>query len=195
MNLEQLVSLFAKLPGLGPRSARRIILHLIKYKDSLMIPIATSVAEVASSIKECEICNNYDVSSPCAICSDDTRDKSIICIIESALDLWACERGKIYKGLYHVLGGALSATDGTRPSDLNIDSLLKRCDEGLREVIIATNATIDGQTTAFYISDRIKAVKTVKITRLAYGMPIGGELDYLDEGTIEAALEARKIML
>jgi len=195
MNLEQLVSLFSRLPGLGPRSARRIVLHLIKYKDSLMLPMSTTIAEVASSIKECEICNNYDTSSPCGICLDQTRDKSLICIVESALDLWALERGKNYKGLYHVLGGALSATDGTRPSDLNVDSLLKRCDENLQEVIIATNATLDGQTTAFYLSDRIKMVKIVKVTRLAYGMPVGGELDYLDEGTIEAALDARKVIL
>jgi recombination protein RecR len=194
MDLEQLVSFFAKLPGLGPRSARRIVLHLIKYKDSIMLPLSMSIAEVASSIKECEVCNNLDVCSPCAICADETRDKSVICVIESALDLWACERGKIYKGLYHVLGGALSATIGTRPSDLNVESLLSRCDDSLKEIIIATNATIDGQTTAFYISDRVKAIRPIKVTRLAYGMPMGGELDYLDEGTIEAALESRKIL-
>jgi recombination protein RecR len=194
MDLEQLVSLFAKLPGLGPRSARRIVLHLIKYKDSTMLPLSNSIAEVAHSITECEICNNFDIMSPCAICRDETRDKSIICVIESALDLWACERGKIYKGQYHVLGGALSAAVGMRPADLNIDSLINRCNDQLKEIIIATNATMDGQTTAFYISDRIKAKMPIKITRLAYGMPVGGELDYLDEGTIEAALESRKTL-
>ena len=194
MNLEQLVNLFAKLPGLGPRSARRIVLHLIKYRQSLMLPLAASVAEVAASIKECNICKNYDVVSPCVICTDDTRDRTMICVIESALDLWACERGKMYKGLYHVLGGTLSAVDGIRPSDLNIEALIKRCDDSVNEVIIATNATMDGQTTAFYISDCIKKIRPIKITRLAYGMPVGGELDYLDEGTIEAALESRKIL-
>lgn len=195
MNLEQLVSIFAKLPGLGPRSARRIVLHLIKYKDQLMNPLALSISDLASSIKECEVCNNFDITSPCAICSDTTRDMSTICIIESALDLWACERGKTYRGMYHVLGGTLSASGGIRPGDLNIDSLLSRCNEEVMEIIIATNATIDGQTTAFYISDRIKALRPIKITRLAHGIPIGGELDYLDEGTIEAALESRKVII
>jgi recombination protein RecR len=192
MNLEQLVTIFSKLPGLGPRSARRIVLHLIKYRTSLMMPLANSVKEVSESIQECNICKNYDTISPCAICSDPDRDKSVICVIESALDLWACERGKNYKGLYHVLGGTLSAADGIRPSDLFIDALLSRCTSEVKEIIIATNATMDGQTTAFYLSDRIREIHPIKISRLAYGMPVGGELDYLDEGTIEAAMESRK---
>ena len=194
MNLDELVILLSKLPGLGPRSARRMVLHLIKYKESLMLPLINSMGEIAFSIKECSVCKNYDMVSPCAICTDENRDRSKICIIETALDLWACERGKIYKGLYHVLGGTLSAMDGIRPTDLNIESLLSRCNSEVKEVIIATNATMDGQTTAFYISDRIKERLPVQITRLAYGMPMGGELDYLDEGTIEAALESRKII-
>jgi recombination protein RecR len=193
MNIDSLSSLFTKLPGIGPRSARRLVLYLIKHKESLMLPLANGIKSSADTIKECKQCGNYDESEVCSICSDHKREQNIICVVETALELWAFERGKIFKGLYHVLGGCLSAGNGIRPSDLAIERLVERCrKESIKEVIIATNATMDGQTTAYYISDRLKDIPGVKISRLAYGMPVGGELDYLDESTIEAALESRK---
>ncbi|MFN7038143.1 MAG: recombination mediator RecR [Alphaproteobacteria bacterium] len=191
--IDRLVYLFSRIPGLGPRSSRRAVLHLMKYRESLMIPLADSIRNTANSIKTCQNCFNLDVLSPCTICSSPKRDQTLICVIESVADLWAIERGKIYKGLYHVLGGTLSALDNVSPDDLNIDKLLERASNSeTQEIILANNATVDGQTTAFYITERLKNYK-VKISQLAHGIPVGGELDYLDEGTLSAALQARKI--
>ena len=191
--LERLISYIAKLPGLGKRSARRIALNLLKNKDSLMLPLASSLAETAEKIVSCKHCGNYDVSDPCNICEDDKRLKNIICVVEDVSDLWALERGGIYKGQYHVLGGVLSAVDGVGPEDLKIDKLLDRINQNpeINEIILATNATLDGQTTAHYINRQLEG-KVEKITRLTHGIPLGGELEYLDEGTLSTALETRR---
>ncbi len=190
--LDQLIQLLSKLPGLGPRSARRAALQLIKRKDSIMRPLSTALAEVAEYVNPCSICGNLDTSDPCHICDSDRRDRTIICVIEDVADLWALERAGAYRGLYHVIGGTLSALDGVGPDDLNIATLLERIPGGdIREVIIATNATVDGQTTAHYITDRLKEYDTT-VTRLAHGVPVGGELDYLDDGTLTAALKSRR---
>jgi recombination protein RecR len=192
--LEDLINLFSKLPGLGPRSARRAILHMLKYKDTLMPNIARTVEAAHRTIKLCTICGNVDIRSPCSICLDDKRDNLSICVVETIADLWALEKGHVFKGHYHVLGGTLSAVEQRGPDTLNIENLVRRVAENnIREVILATNATIDGQTTAFYISERLEPLKT-KVTRLAYGLPVGGELDYLDEGTLSAALASRKAL-
>jgi recombination protein RecR len=190
--LDQLIQLLSKLPGFGPRSARRAVLHLVKKKDTLMKPLAASLASVAEHVHPCSSCGNLDVSDPCHICEDERRDKSTICVIEEVADLWALERAGSYRGLYHVLGGTLSALDGVGPDDLNIAGLIERAgEEGVQEVIIATNATVDGQTTAHYITDRLKN-SGVSVSRLAHGVPVGGELDYLDDGTLTAALNSRQ---
>ncbi len=190
--LDQLIQLLSKLPGLGPRSARRAALQLIKRKDSIMRPLSTALAEVAEYVNPCSICGNLDTSDPCHICDSDGRDRTIICVIEDVADLWALERAGAYRGLYHVIGGTLSALDGVGPDDLNIATLLERVPRGgIREVIIATNATVDGQTTAHYITDRLKEYDAI-VTRLAHGVPVGGELDYLDDGTLTAALKSRR---
>ncbi|VAV97022.1 Recombination protein RecR [hydrothermal vent metagenome] len=190
--LDQLIQLLSKLPGLGPRSARRAALQLIKRKDSIMRPLSTALAEVAEYVNPCSICGNLDTSDPCHICDSDRRDRTIICVIEDVADLWALERAGAYRGLYHVIGGTLSALDGVGPDDLNIATLLERVPGGdIREVIIATNATVDGQTTAHYITDRLKEYDAI-VTRLAHGVPVGGELDYLDDGTLTAALKSRR---
>lgn len=189
--LENLISLFAKLPGLGPRSARRLVLHLLRHKEKLMTPLIDSLIRVRESIRTCSICGNLDTNDPCPICSDPRRDASQICVVEEIADLWAIERGRTFKGRYHVLGGTLSALDGRTPESLNIDSLVARAkDESVHEVILATNATVEGQTTAFYLSDRLAGCN-VHISRLAHGIPMGGELDYLDDGTLGAAFKAR----
>lgn len=191
-DIDRLIQALAKLPGLGPRSARRAVLHLMKRRDSLMVPLAKTMAEVAERIHVCTTCGNLDTSEICAICRDERRNRSVICVVEGVADLWALERSGTYSGLYHVLGGVLSALDGIRPEDLNIAGLVARADApGVDEVILATNATVDGQTTAHYITDRLKNAG-VAITALAHGVPIGGELDYLDDGTIAAAMKARK---
>ncbi len=190
--LDQLIQLLSKLPGLGPRSARRAALQLIKRKDSVMRPLSTALADVAEHVNPCSTCGNLDTSDPCHICDSDRRDMSTICVIEDVADLWALERAGSYRGRYHVIGGALSALDGIGPDDLNITSLIDRArDEKITEVIIATNATVDGQTTAHYITDRLKGCD-VAVTRLAHGVPVGGELDYLDDGTLTAALKSRR---
>ena len=190
--LDQLIQLLSKLPGFGPRSARRAVLHLVKKKDTLMKPLATSLASVAEHVHPCSTCGNLDVSDPCHICEDERRDKSTICVIEEVADLWALERAGSFRGLYHVLGGTLSALDGVGPDDLSIAGLIERANEGnVSEVIIATNATVDGQTTAHYITDRLKN-SGVSVSRLAHGVPVGGELDYLDDGTLTAALNSRQ---
>jgi len=159
-----------------------------------MIPLINNLQKTLENTKSCSVCSNYDTIDPCSICTDGKRDKSILCVVEDVSDLWAFEKDKIFAGKYHVLGGSLSALEGIKPSDLNIESLVDRIieDDAINEVIIATNATVDGQTTAFYINERILEVSQVKITRLAYGIPVGGELDYLDEGTLSASLNSRK---
>ena len=190
--VERLVQLLAKLPGLGPRSARRAVLHLIKRKDAQMLPLADALAGIARTVHPCQQCGNLDVRSPCALCADLKRDASLICVVEEVADLWALERAGAFRGRYHVLGGVLSALDGTSPEDLNIAGLVARAArEEVREVILATNATVDGQTTAHYVTERL-ADCDVTVSRLAHGIPVGGELDYLDDGTLAAALKARR---
>ncbi len=190
-DIDRLIKLLARLPGLGPRSARRAALSLLKKRESLMEPLAQALAVAASSIKACSQCGNLDDIDPCLICQDEKRDNSLICIVEDVADLWALERTGSYKGRYHVLGGVLSALDGIGPEDLNIGTLVDRVGAGdVGEVILATNVTVDGQTTAHYITDRL-ASSGVKITRLAHGVPVGGELEYLDDGTLMTALKAR----
>lgn len=190
--IEQLISLLAKLPGLGPRSARRAALQLIKKKETLLLPLAEAMAEAGEKVINCSICGNIDTIDPCGICASPKRDKSIICVVEEVGDLWALERSGVMGGLYHVLGGTLSALDGIGPEDLNIAGLVLRSEAPqVKEVILATNATVDGQTTAHYVTDRIEHAD-IKVTRLAHGVPVGGELDYLDDGTLAAALKARR---
>ncbi|MCK5424296.1 MAG: recombination protein RecR [Emcibacter sp.] len=190
--LDQLIQLLSKLPGLGPRSARRAALQLIKRKDSLMRPLSTALAEVAEYVHPCSTCGNLDTTDPCHICDNIKRDISTVCVVEDVADLWALERAGTFRGLYHVIGGTLSALDGVGPEDLNINSLVDRAlADNIHEVIIATNATVDGQTTAHYMADRLKDCD-VTITRLAHGVPVGGELDYLDDGTLTAALKSRR---
>jgi recombination protein RecR len=193
-DLDHLIQLLAKLPGLGPRSARRAALFLLKRRESLMLPLAAAMAETAQRIRACSICGNLDTVDPCALCRDPRRDAGLICVVEDLADLWAIERTSAYAGRYHVLGGALSALEGVGPEELHIDALAKRCGEGgVREVILAMNATVEGQTTAHYITDRL-AGTAVQISRLAHGVPVGGELDYLDEGTLSAALASRQVV-
>ena len=189
--IDQLIRLLAKLPGLGPRSARRAALELLKKPDNLMIPLAQAMQNAAMHIQPCQICANIDATNPCHICSAPNRDMSLICVVQDVSDLWAMERAGAFKGRYHVLGGTLSALDGIRPEDLNIADLIRRAQEPqIKEVILAMNATIDGQTTAHYITDHLEDYD-LKISRLAHGVPVGGELDYLDEGTINAAMTRR----
>ncbi len=191
-HIEQLIRLLAKLPGLGPRSGRRAALYLIKRADSLLAPLAKAMNEAAERVKACSTCGNLDGSDPCAVCADDRRDGSTVCVVEDVADLWALERAATYRGIYHVLGGALSALDGIGPDDLNIPALVSRVRAGgVQEVIFATSATVDGQTTAHYIADSLEGTG-VTITGLALGVPMGGELDYLDEGTLSAAMKARR---
>ncbi len=190
--VEHLIDLMAKLPGLGPRSARRAVLQLIKKRGLLLEPLAQAMAEVAIHARECDICGNIGTSETCEICLDPKRDESLICVVSDVADLWAMERASVFKGRYHVLGGVLSALDGVGPDDLRIPQLVRRiADTRVTEVVLALNATIDGQTTAHYIADQLSD-SPVEITSLAQGVPIGGELDYLDDGTITAALKARK---
>ena len=188
--LDALIQLLAKLPGLGPRSARRAALHLIKRRGSLLEPLAVALAKAAEAIRPCPICGNLDTVEPCAICRDPQRDPMTICVVEDLTDLWALERTGAFRGFYHVLGGTLSALDGIGPDDLNIERLLARIRPG-QEMILALNATVEGQTTAHYLTERV-AGRDIKISRLAQGVPIGGELDYLDDGTLTAALRSRR---
>ncbi len=193
-DLEKLITYISKLPGVGKRSARRIALHLLKNKDVLMLPLSASLKATAENIRTCSSCGNYDVSDPCNICTDIKRDKTILCVVENVSDLWAIEKGGVYRGQYHILGGVLSAMDGIGPEQLNINKMLKNISANIiKEVIIATNATLEGQTTAHYIAQSIADKnENVKVTRLAHGIPLGGELDYMDEGTISTAFAARK---
>ena len=190
--IERLIQLLARLPGLGPRSARRAALHLIKRREALLGPLAEALAAAAERVRSCSRCGNVDTIDPCAICADPRRDASLLCVVEEVADLWALERAAAFKGRYHVLGGTLSALDGVGPEELNIPRLIQRVsEEGVKEVILATNATVDGQTTAHYIGDRL-APLGVAVSRLAHGVPVGGELDYLDDGTLVTALKARR---
>jgi len=190
--IEQLIQLLSKLPGLGPRSARRAALHLVKKKEVLLSPLTQALQRVETTVKTCSVCGNLDSIDPCTMCTDQRRDDSIICVVQDVSDLWALERSNTFKGRYHVLGGTLSALDGIGPEDLKIDSLVQRAShETVIEVILATSATVDGQTTAHYIDDCLENID-VETSGLAHGVPVGGELDYLDDGTLSAALSARK---
>ena len=191
-DIEHLIDLMARLPGLGPRSARRAVLHMLRKREGVMGPLAQSLAQVALSARDCTVCGNIGTADPCAICRDPRRATGEICVVETVSDLWAMERGQVFKGRYHVLGGTLSALDAVGPEDLRIPRLVARvAEEGATEVILALNATVDGATTGHYIADALAATG-VAITSLAQGVPVGGELDYLDDGTIGAALKARK---
>lgn len=191
-DIEALIDIMAKLPGLGPRSARRAVLHLIKKRALLMQPLANAMTQVAATARECLTCGNIGTSDTCSICSDSERANGQICVVEDVADLWAMERGHAFKGRYHVLGGTLSALDDVGPEELRIPKLLDRIrSDGVSEIILALNATVDGQTTAHYIAGELEG-SGVTVSSLAQGVPVGGELDYLDDGTISAALRARK---
>ena len=192
VEIERLIQLLAKLPGLGPRSARRAALYLIKNREKLLAPLALAMADAQDKVTVCSECGNVDTIDPCTICIDQRRDRTILCVVEEVGDLWALERAGAWTGLYHVLGGTLSAMEGIRPEDLAINRLIERAAAtGMREVVLATNATVEGQTTAHYITERLKGLG-LSTSRLAHGVPVGGELDYLDEGTLTAAMRARR---
>ena len=189
--IERLIQLLAKLPGLGPRSARRAALHLIRKREELLGPLANAMQVAKDRILTCTACGNVDTRDPCTVCADSRRDPAMLVVVETVADLWALERAAALRARYHVLGGTLSPLDGVGPKDINLDSLVTRVSEGeIREIILAVNATVDGQTTAHYITDLLSHLE-VKITRLAHGVPVGGELDYLDEGTLSAAIRQR----
>lgn len=190
--IEKLTRLLGRLPGLGPRSARRVVQHLLAKRESLLIPLAQEMMAVAESLTVCRICGNWDEVSPCYLCIDEKRESATLCVVEQIADLWALERSDCFHGRYHVLGGVLSALNGVGPDDLRLESLEKRVlEQNIEEVILATNLTVEGQTTAHYIAERL-AKLGVKATRLARGVPIGGELDYMDEGTLTTAIESRQ---
>ena len=190
--IERLIQLLAKLPGLGPRSARRAALHLIKKKDELLVPLARAMDVAVEAIVVCSTCGNIDTSDPCTLCTDPRRDDKTIVVVEDVADLWALERAAVTNARYHVLGGALSPLDGVGPDDLGINRLVTRvADGGVDEVILAVNATVEGQTTAHFIMDQLAGLNT-KVSRLAHGVPVGGELDYLDDGTLSAAIKSRR---
>jgi recombination protein RecR len=190
--IEALTQALARLPGLGPRSARRAVLHLLKKRESAMAPLLRALELVNERLANCHICGNVDTSDPCSICIDPRRDQKMLCVVEEVADLWALDRARLFPGRYHVLGGRLSALEGVRPEDLTIDALIRRIAEGgIDEVVLATNATLEGQTTAHYVADRLENYP-VRLTQLAHGLPVGGELDYLDEGTLAQALRARR---
>ena len=189
--IETLINLLSRMPGLGPRSARRAVLHLVRKRESLLLPLADALQTARDSIVTCSTRGAIDTTDPCTICADPRRDDSVICVVEDVGDLWALERAKATKGRYHVLGGVLSALDGVGPEDLSLNGLKTRCDTGLvKEVILATNATVEGQSTAHYIMDMLKGCD-VTVSRLAHGVPVGGELDYLDDGTLAEAMKSR----
>jgi recombination protein RecR len=190
--LETLIKTLSRLPGMGPRSARRVALHLLKKKELLMIPLGQQLLQTAEQIQTCSECGNLNLQNPCPICTDRTRDRTKLCVIEDVDDLWALERTRAFRGLYHVTNGTLSALDGVRPEDLRLPHLMQRIeDNGITEVILALSATVDGQATGYYIGDQLRD-KNVRITRLAQGIPIGGELDYLDDGTLTLAFTSRQ---
>jgi recombination protein RecR len=190
--IEALVQALSRLPGLGPRSARRAVLHLLRKREAAMAPLLRALEAVNDRLATCSICGNVDTVDPCSICTDQRRDPRMLCVVEEVADLWALDRSRLFPGRYHVLGGRLSALEGVRPEDLSIDKLVARiAASGIDEVVLAMNATLEGQTTAHYIADRI-AEYPVRLTQLAHGLPVGGELDYLDEGTLAQALRARR---
>jgi recombination protein RecR len=189
--IERLIQLLSKLPGLGPRSARRAALALLKKREVLLEPLGSAMRDAAAAIKTCEVCGNLDSVSPCSLCGDPRRDAHVLCVVEDVADLWALERAGVFRGKYHVLGGVLSALDGVTPEKLNVAPLIGRVKGGVEEVILAMNATVEGQTTAHYLMDTLEPAG-VKVTRLAHGVPVGGELDYLDEGTLSHAFKARR---
>lgn len=191
--IERLIQLLSKLPGLGPRSARRAALHLVKRREELMEPLTAALGDALAKIVICDTCGSIDTRNPCSVCADQTRDSSLLVAVENVADLWALERAGAVNARYHVLGGTLSALDGIGPDDLNIASLVSRAHEPeVKEVVLALSATVDGQTTAHYITDLLRDAE-VKVTRLAHGVPVGGELDYLDEGTLSAAIRQRTL--
>ena len=191
-DIETLVQALSRLPGLGPRSARRAVLHLLKKRETALIPLQRALEQVGERLCTCGICGNVDTSDPCGVCADTRRDARLLCVVEDVADLWALERSRLFHGKFHVLGGRLSSLDGVRPEDLTIDLLVRRIEAGgIDEVVLAMNATLEGQTTAHYIADRIERFP-VRVTQLAHGLPVGGELDYLDDGTLAQALRARR---
>ena len=190
--IETLSQALARLPGLGPRSARRAVLHLMKRRETTLQPLLNALQAVANRLSTCSICGNVDTSDPCAICRDPRRDDKALCVVEEVSDLWALDRSRLFPGRYHVLGGRLSALEGVRPEDLAIDSLVRRVSQGgIDEVVLAMNATLEGQTTAHYLAERLETFP-IRLSQLAHGLPVGGELDYLDEGTLAQALRARR---
>ena len=190
--IETLTAALARLPGLGPRSARRAVLWLIKRREGALVELLEALDAVREGLVECQTCGNVDTTNPCAICTDPRRDMRALCVVEDVADLWALDRARLFAGRYHVLGGRLSALDGVRPEDLNIGALIERVSHGgIDEVVLAMNATLEGQTTAHYIAERLESYP-VRLTQLAHGLPVGGELDYLDEGTLAQALRARR---
>lgn len=190
--LQRLIDLLAKMPGLGPRSAKRAALYLLKKRDPVMRPLAFALDDAANKVKACGTCGNWDSIDPCAVCADNDRDSSVLCVVQDVGDLWALERAGAHKGRYHVLGGLLSPLDGIGPDDLNLGALIARAKDGLiGEIILALPATVDGQTTAHYLTEHLESAG-VSITRLSQGVPVGGELDYLDEGTLAAAMKSRR---
>ncbi len=192
--IEALTQALARLPGLGPRSARRAVLHLLKKRDAALGPLREALTAVDERLQNCTVCGNVDTTNPCGICADPRRDQRALCVVEEVADLWALDRSRLFPGRFHVLGGRLSALEGIRPEDLSIDSLVRRIEAGgVDEVVLAMNATLEGQTTAHYIAERIERFP-IRVTQLAHGLPVGGELDYLDEGTLAQALRARRPM-
>ena len=190
--IEKLIQLLAKLPGLGPRSARRAALTMLKRREAVMLPLAEAIEQAAEAVRNCSTCGNLDTQDPCNVCRDPHRDGQAICVVEEVADMWALERSGAFRGRYHVLGGTLSAFQGIGPQDLSIDALVARArDPAVTEIILALNATVEGQTTGHFISEQL-ADTGVKVTYLAHGVPMGGELDYLDDGTLTAALRARR---
>ncbi|AOH85316.1 recombination protein RecR [Sphingomonas panacis] len=190
--IDALTQALSRLPGLGPRSARRAVLHLLKKREGALGPLLAALTAVEARLTDCHICGNVDTTDPCAVCADPRRDARALCVVEEVADLWALDRARLFPGRYHVLGGRLSALEGVRPEDLAIDSLVRRIEAGgIDEVVLAMNATLEGQTTAHYIAERIERFP-VRVTQLAHGLPVGGELDYLDEGTLAQALRARR---
>jgi recombination protein RecR len=190
--IEALANALARLPGLGPRSARRAVLYLMKKRENALQPLLAALQSVSEKLSNCSICGNVDTADPCSICADPRRDETMLCVVEEVSDLWALDRSRLFPGRFHVLGGRLSALEGVRPEDLTIDRLVARVsDGGIDEVVLAMNATLEGQTTAHYVAERLEKFP-VRISQLAHGLPVGGELDYLDEGTLAQALRARR---
>jgi recombination protein RecR len=191
IELERLIAILAKLPGLGPRSARRVVLQILRKRETLGTPLLRSLGEVLDTVRPCSVCGNYDTQDPCAICADPRRDETVLCLVPDVADVWALERTAAFRGRYHVLGGVLSPLDGVGPEELDFSGLLGRLDGRVQEIILALPATVDGQTTAHYAAERLEGTG-VRLTAPAHGLPVGGELEFLDDGTIAAALRARR---